>query len=432
MVKTVGVIGLGYVGLPLVIEFSKAGYTVTGFDIDREKVEQLNRGQSYISYIEPQEIVELVQENRFTATGDFSRLKKMEAVIIAVPTPLSEYRDPDLQYVVGTTEQVSENLQPGQLVVLESTTYPGTTEETLLPILSSNGLEAGRDFYLAYSPERVDPNNKEHKITEIPKVIGGITPQCLEKAKDLYARVFKQVVPVSNTRVAEASKLLENIYRSVNIAMVNELKILFDKMGIDLCEVVDAAATKPFGFMPFYPGPGLGGHCIPIDPFYLSWKAREYDFSTKFIELAGEINTSMPAWVVQKTVDALNAQGKSIKNARVLLLGAAYKKDVDDYRESPSIKIIQLLKEKAARVSYNDPYIPVMSDLRKYPDFYMESVQLDQNTLAESDCVLIATDHSDYDYDFIYEHSSLVVDTRNVMKGYDCFDEKGEKKIFRA
>ena len=426
MFKNVGVIGLGYVGLPLVIEFSKAGYRVTGFDIDREKVERLNRGQSYISYIEPQEIKDLVQENKFTATGDFSRLKKMEAIIIAVPTPLSEYRDPDLQYVVGTTEQVAGNLQQGQLIVLESTTYPGTTEETLLPILSSSGFKVGSDFYLAYSPERVDPNNKEHKITDIPKVIGGITPECLEKAKDLYARVFKQVVPVSSTRVAEASKLLENIYRSVNIAMVNELKILFDKMKIDLCEVVDAAATKPFGFMPFYPGPGLGGHCIPIDPFYLSWKAREYDLSTKFIELAGEINTSMPAWVVQKTVDALNAQGKSIKNAKVLVLGAAYKKDVDDYRESPSIKIIQLLKEKEARVCYNDPYIPVMSDLRKYPDFHMESVQLDQNTLSESDCILIATDHSIYDYDFIYQHSPLIVDTRNVMKKFTG------SKLFKA
>lgn len=426
MFRKVGIIGLGYVGLPLVIEFCKAGYQVTGFDIDQEKVDHINQGESYISYIFPEEIAELLDKKLLSATSNFSLLKEMEAIIIAVPTPLSDYREPDLRYVEKTTETISENIQQGQLVVLESTTYPGTTEERVLPILSNGGLQVGIDFFLAYSPERVDPNNTKHSLVDIPKVIGGVTPRCLEKGQELYSKVFKQVVPVSSTQIAEASKLLENIYRSVNIAMVNELKMLFDRMNIDLWEVVDAASTKPFGFMPFYPGPGLGGHCIPIDPFYLTWKAREYDFSTKFIELAGEINTSMPFWVVQKVVDALNTQGKSIKNAKVLVLGAAYKKDVDDNRESPSVKIVHLLEEKEALVCYNDPYIPVLTGMRKYPDFCMESVELDEDLLKESDCVLIATNHSKYDYKFIYEHSSLIIDTRNAMKDYR------DKKIFKA
>jgi len=414
----VGIIGLGYVGLPLVIEFCKAGYRVTGFDVDQEKVDQLNKGQSYISYIETKEIRSMVEKNRLSATSDFSLLKTVEAVIIAVPTPLSDYRDPDLQYIEKTAEMIRKYLQRGQVIVLESTTYPGTTEEKLLPILSKNGFKVGKDFYLAYSPERVDPNNREHNIVDIPKIIGGITEECLEKTMVLYSTVFKHVVPVSNTRIAEASKLLENIYRSINIAMVNELKILFDRMDIDLWAVIEAASTKPFGFMPFYPGPGLGGHCIPIDPFYLTWKAREYDFSTKFIELAGEINTSMPFWVAQKVVDALNSNGKSIKGAEVLVLGAAYKKDVDDNRESPSVKIIHLLMAKGARVCYNDPYIPVLKDMRKYPDFQMESIGLNEELLKAVDCVLIATDHSNYDYEFIYKHSPLIIDTRNAMKEF--------------
>lgn len=418
MFSNVGIIGLGYVGLPLVIEFCRAGYKVTGFDIDRSKADQLNKGHSYISYIPSETIKELVDGGRFTATTDFSRLKEVEAVIIAVPTPLSDHRDPDLRYIKQTTETIAEHLQQGQLIVLESTTYPGTTEEVLLPILSRKGFKAGSDFFLAYSPERVDPNNTAHDIADIPKVIGGVTPDCLERGQNLYSRVFKQLVPVSSTRIAEASKLLENIYRSVNIAMVNELKLLFDRMNIDLWEVIEASSTKPFGFMPFYPGPGLGGHCIPIDPFYLTWKAREYDFATRFIELAGEINTAMPVWVVRKVVDALNARGKSIKGAKVMVLGAAYKKDVDDNRESPAVKIISLLKEKGAEVSYNDPHIPVLKGMRRYPDLCMESVALDQGQLREADCVLIATDHSVYDYAFIFEHSSLIVDTRNAMKEF--------------
>ncbi len=418
MLIKIGIIGLGYVGLPLVLEFCKAGFQVIGFDIDQEKVDQLNKGQSYISYIDSEEIETLVKKAQFSATNDFRLLRDVKAVIIAVPTPLSDYRDPDLSFVENTAKTISEYLQLGQLIVMESTTYPGTTEEKILPILAESGLQVGKDFYLTYSPERVDPNNKEHNIVNIPKVIGGITSNCLAEGTALYSKVFKQIVPVASTQIAEASKLLENIYRSVNIAMVNELKLLFDRMDIDLWAVIDASSTKPFGFMPFYPGPGLGGHCIPIDPFYLTWKAREYDFSTKFIELAGEINTSMPFWVTQKVVDALNSQDKSIKGAKVLVLGAAYKKDVDDNRESPSVKIIHLLMAKGAIVSYNDPYIPVLKDMRKYPGFEMESVELNENLLKAVDCVLIATDHNHYDYGLIYKHSPLIVDTRNAMKNF--------------
>lgn len=414
----IGIIGLGYVGLPLVIEFCEAGYTVTGFDIDPEKVSLLNQGHSYIDYIESATISVILENNLFTATGDYSLLKKMDAIIICVPTPLSDYQSPDLKYVENSTKQICENLQHGQLIVLESTTYPGTTADLLLPLLSSTGLEVGKDFYLAYSPERVDPNNADYKLADIPKVVGGITPECLARAITLYNTVFKQLVPVSSTQVAESCKLLENIFRGVNIALVNELKKLFELMNIDLFETIEAAATKPFGFMPFYPGPGLGGHCIPIDPFYLTWKAREYDFSTRFIELAGEINTSMPFWVVQRVANALNTKGKSLKGAKILVLGAAYKKDIDDDRESPAIKIIHLLKDKEAQVCYNDPHIPVLKNKRKYPGFYMESVELSETLLKESDCVLIVTDHSFYNYDSIYRHSSLIVDTRNAMKKY--------------
>jgi UDP-N-acetyl-D-glucosamine dehydrogenase len=330
----------------------------------------------------------------FEATGDFSRLREAENIIITVPTPLNEHREPDLSFVVDTAKAIAKSLRRNQLVVLESTTYPGTSREIILPILESAGLKVGLDFFLAYSPERVDPNNKNYNSRQIPKVVGGITESCLDRVKKLYAKVFCQIVPVSSVEAAEASKLLENIYRGVNIALVNEMKMLFDRMGIDIWEVIGASATKPFGFMPFYPGPGLGGHCIPIDPFYLTWKAREYDFSTRFIELAGEINSQMPYYVVQKTVEALNEKDKSIKGAKVLVLGAAYKKDVDDIRESPAVKIITLLQEKGAVLDYHDPFIPVIEGMRKYPELMMQSQDLSFETLKDKDCVVLVTDHS--------------------------------------
>ncbi len=416
----VGIIGLGYVGLPLTIEFCEAGYRAIGFDIDDKKVDILSKGQSYISYIPSDRIKTLIASGNLSPTSNFKRLADIDNIIITVPTPLNDHREPDLTFVIQTTEVISQYLRPGQLVVLESTTYPGTTSEILLPILEQTGLVVGRDFFLAYSPERVDPNNKKYRPRDIPKVVGGVTPACLERVSLLYGKVFNEIVPVSSPEVAEASKLLENIFRSVNIALVNELKVLFDRMGIDIWEIIEASATKPFGFMSFYPGPGLGGHCIPIDPFYLTWKAREYDFNTKFIELAGEINTSMPYYVVQKLVDALNNRGKSIKDARILVLGAAYKKDVDDIRESPAVKIITLLQEKGAAVSYHDPNIPVIEGMRKYPGFKMRSIELTDKVLRDSDCVAIITDHSCYDYTWILKHSHLIIDTRNVYKGNIC------------
>jgi UDP-N-acetyl-D-glucosamine dehydrogenase len=416
----VGIIGLGYVGLPLTIEFCKAGYKVIGFDIDDKKVHMLSEGQSYISYIPSDQINSLITSNSFEPTGDFKRLTDVGNIIITVPTPLNDHREPDLTFVIQTTKVISKYLRPGQLVVLESTTYPGTTTEVLLPILKQTDLVAGRDFFLAYSPERVDPNNAKYRPKDIPKVVGGVTTACLERVSSLYGKVFNKIVPVSSPEVAEASKLLENIFRSVNIALVNELKMLFDRMGIDIWEVIDASATKPFGFMPFYPGPGLGGHCIPIDPFYLTWKAREYDLNTRFIELAGEINTSMPYYVVQKLVDVLNNRGKSIKDAKVLILGAAYKKDIDDIRESPAVKIITLLQGRGAVVKYHDPFIPVIEGMRKYPGFKMRSIELTEKLLRDSDCVAIITDHSCYDYAWILKHSNLIIDTRNVYKGNTC------------
>ena len=421
-----GIIGLGYVGLPLLIDFCEAGLKVIGFDIDEEKIYVLENGQSYISYIPAEQIAKFVNDGRFIPTSDFSRLKEVDNIIIAVPTPLNINREPDLTFVENTTRTIAENLRDGQLIVLESTTYPGTTREVLLPILEEKGGKAGKDFFLAYSPERVDPNNKNYRAREIPKVIGGITPACLERAVQLYSRVFRKLVPVTSTEVAEASKLLENIFRSVNIALVNEMKLLFDRMGIDIWEVIEASTSKPFGFMPFYPGPGLGGHCIPIDPFYLTWKARQYDFTTRFIELAGEINTSMPYYVLQKTIDALNENGKSIKGARVLVLGAAYKKDVDDIRESPAVKIITLLKEKGAQVIYHDPYITEIKGMRKYPGLIMKAVELEEETLQGVDCVLLVTDHSCYDYGWILDNSALIVDTRNAFKNYQS------PKIYKA
>lgn len=414
---TCGVIGLGYVGLPLILDFCQSNMSALGFDVDGHKIDLLKIGKSYISYIPDVEIIKVFEGGLLDVTSDFTRLKEVDHIIIAVPTPLDDHREPDLSFVEKTAEVIAANLRRGQLVVLESTTYPGTTREVILPLLEKTGLQVGKDFFLAYSPERVDPNNKNYSARQIPKVVGGVTENCLQKVTDLYARVFDQVIPVSSVEAAEASKLLENIFRSVNIAMVNEMKMLFDRMNIDVWEVIKASSTKPFGFMPFYPGPGLGGHCIPIDPFYLTWKAREYDFTTRFIELAGEINSQMPYYVIEKTIAALNDQGKSIKGARILILGAAYKKDVDDIRESPALKILTILKGKGAQVSYHDPYIPVINKLRNYPTLNMQSVSLSKQTLADSDCVLLITDHGCFDYDFIREHSPLIIDTRNAYSG---------------
>lgn len=413
---TVGIIGLGYVGLPLVIQFVKAGYRSIGFDIDAEKIRYLESGKPYIKHISLSEVKRLKDNDSFLATTDFSLLKKCDCVIICVPTPLGRHNEPDLSFVLDTTTMVAKYLRKGQLIVLESTTYPGTTDEDMRAILEKTGLKAGKDFHLAFSPEREDPNNKDYSTSTIPKVVGGYTPSCLEVARTLYDAVVVKTVPVSSTRAAEATKLLENIYRSVNIAMINELKMIFDRMGIDIWEVIDAAKTKPFGFQAFYPGPGLGGHCIPIDPFYLTWKAREHGYNTKFIELAGEINTHMPYYVVEKVIDALNVKKKAIRSARVLVLGLAYKKDIDDTRESPSLKLIELLMEKGANVDFNDPYIPRTKKMRHY-DLKKNSVPLSKESLKKYDCVIIATDHSCYDYEFILKHALLVVDTRNATKG---------------
>lgn len=409
----VGVIGLGYVGLPLVIEFCKAGFVVAGFDVDGKKVETLKQGKSYIKHIDSTLLAP--HASRFTPTSDFSLLSEMDCIVICVPTPLNRNREPEMTYVFNTAKTIAGRLRKGQLIVLESTTYPGTTDEDMRNILEEKGLKAGEDFSLAFSPEREDPNNRDFSTSTIPKVVGGYTEKCLAAAKALYDTIVVKTVPVSSTKVAEATKLLENIYRSVNIALVNELKMLFDKMGIDVWEVIEAAKTKPFGFHAFYPGPGLGGHCIPIDPFYLTWKAREYDFSTRFIELAGEINTSMPYYVVAKVVRVLNGTGKALKGSRILILGMAYKKDVDDQRESPSLRIIQILSEQGAGISYNDPHVPVCRGHRHYPDIDMRSVELTEETLDNADMVLLLTDHSAYDYAFIERHARRILDTRNAF-----------------
>jgi len=418
----VGIIGLGYVGLPLVLRFTEVGFKVLGFDTDGGKVERLNRGESYIKYIPSSRLAKLVQTGegrRFEATSDMGRLAEPDALIICVPTPLTRKREPDLQYVEGTAKLIAHTLRPGQLISLESTTYPGTTEELMLPILQAVGGEAGKDFFLVFSPEREDPGNAEYEVKTIPKVVGGITPACLEHGVALYGQVVDRVIPVSSTQAAELSKLLENIYRAVNIALVNELKMLCLRMGVDIFEVIEASKTKPFGFQAFYPGPGLGGHCIPIDPFYLTWKAREYDFSTRFIELAGEINTGMPYFVGQRVAQALGRQGKPLKGAKILLLGLAYKKDVDDPRESPALKIMELLKGEGAEVSYNDPYIPQCGGMRRYPGLKLESVALTGQALQGTDCVLLVTDHSSYDYAWIASQAPLIVDTRNAFKGIE-------------
>jgi UDP-N-acetyl-D-glucosamine dehydrogenase len=412
----IGIIGLGYVGLPMVKLFLHQGFRVTGFDIDPQKTASLNRGRSYIRHISASELKTFLGKRAFRATTDFASLRNVDVIIICVPTPLDAHKNPDLSSVLKTTETIARFLRKGHLVILESTTYPGTTEEEVLPILERGGLRAGRDFFLAFSPERENPGDKIHTTEKIPKVIGGLTPQCRRLANSLYGQVVTRTVPVSSPRVAEAVKLLENIFRSVNIALVNELKVIFERMGIDVWEVIQAASTKPFGFMPFYPGPGLGGHCIPIDPFYLTYKAKEVDYATKFIELAGEINTRMPYYVVNKTVEALNQKGKSIRGARVLVLGIAYKKDIDDQRESPALKIISVLMEKGANVCYNDPYILRATGLRGYPGLDLRSIPLTARRLKGSDAVVIATDHSGYDYDWIVRQAPLVVDTRNAVK----------------
>jgi UDP-N-acetyl-D-glucosamine dehydrogenase len=423
----IGIIGCGYVGLPLALRFADVGQRVTGFDTDQEKITKLNAGQSYIQHISADKIKQHVQGKRFDATTDFSRLREMDAVLICVPTPLDERREPDLSYVEKTAQSIAPNLQRNQLIVLESTTYPGTTEELVLPILQKGGLKCplargagsenvATDFYLAFSPEREDPGNKQFGLAQIPKVVGGINPASGRAAVALYAQIVSKVVPVSSTRAAEMVKLLENIFRCVNIALVNELKQLSLRMDLDIWEVIDSAATKPFGFMPFYPGPGLGGHCIPVDPYYLSWKAREYDFATRFIELAGEINTAMPYNVVDALVSALNSHEKSVKGSRILLLGVAYKKDVDDLRESPSLKLLELLSARGAVLDYNDPYFPALFKMRHYDYSNMKSVELSPERLASYDCVLIATDHTSYDYEAIVRNSKLVVDTRNATR----------------
>jgi UDP-N-acetyl-D-glucosamine dehydrogenase len=419
----IGVVGLGYVGLPLLMEFVEQGFKTIGFDIDDNKVVMLNKGESYIKHISQDRIAEVVRTKLFEATSDFKRIKEVDCILIAVPTPLTKHREPDLSYISGTSEAIAPHIKKGQLIVLESSTYPGTTEEVMKPILEKSGLKGDADFWIAFSPEREDPNNSKFNTRTIPKVVGANTNEARELATALYDQVIVQSVPVSSSQTAEATKLLENIFRSVNIALVNEMKIIFDKMGIDVWEVINAAKTKPFGFMPFYPGPGLGGHCIPIDPFYLTWKAREFEMNTRFIELAGEINTNMPFWVIRKVMDALNDHSKSLKGSKVLVLGAAYKKDIDDPRESPSFKLMEILLEGGAEVDYNDPLIPELPSMRMY-DIHRKSVELTEENLSKYDCVLISTDHSVYDWDFIAEHANLIVDTRNAMSNVTGHREK--------
>jgi len=423
----IGIIGMGYVGLPLVLRFCEEGFRVLGFDVDSKKVAQLKRGKSYLKSIAPSRISQFVRNGLLDVTDDFSRLAKPDCIIICVPTPLTEKMEPDLQYIQKTTEAIRDHLRKGQLIILESTSYPGTTEELILPQLESTGLTVGKDFFLGYSPEREDPGSKRFTTSQIPKVVAGVTPSCKKIATTLYGQVIQKVVPVSSPRVAELTKLLENIYRSVNIALVNELKMLSDRMGIDIWEVIEAASTKPFGFSPFYPGPGMGGHCIPIDPFYLSWKAREYDFTTKFIQLAGEINVSIPYYVVSKTVDALNDRNKSIKGAKILILGVAYKKDVDDARESPALAIMDLFQKKGATILYHDPFISTLPTFRKY-HFKLNSSPLNKPFLQRLDAVVVVTDHSQVDYAWVVKHAPLVIDTRNVTKNV----KKWKRKIVKA
>ena len=425
----IGIIGLGYVGLPLGLEFAGKGFDVLGFDLDERKIEFLKEGKSYIKHISSEKIEKAVSDGKLTATSDFSKLSEMDAVIICVPTPLNEHREPDMSYVDGTAQIIAKYLRKGQLIILESTTYPGTTEDILLPLFEkaestdNSGFKVGEDFYLAFSPEREDPNNPKYSTSTIPKVVGGVTENCLKVAKVLYDQVIIDTVPVSSPRAAEATKLLENIYRSVNIALVNELKMVFDRMDIDIWEVVRAASTKPFGFTPFYPGPGLGGHCIPIDPFYLTWKAREFEINTKFIELAGEINTYQPYYVVERSMEILNKFKKPLNGSKVLILGASYKKDIDDMRESPSLKLIEIFREHSAEVSYSDSYVPELPKTRRY-NYEMESVELTAESVSKFDLIVLSTDHSNFDYKMIAEKAKLIIDTRNAFERNKISSEK--------
>ena len=425
---TVGIIGLGYVGLPLIDAYIKAGFSAIGFDVDQKKVDTLLTGTSYIAHIEHTTIAGWLEQKRFDATVDMSRLGEADVVLICVPTPLSDSRDPDLKYVEMTTQAIAKSLRPGQMIVLESTTYPGTTKDVLLPILQESGLTVGEDFFLAYSPEREDPGNPDFTAGTIPKVVGGLEPNSLKLAKLFYEQAITQVVPVNSCEAAEACKILENTYRSVNIAMVNELKVLFQKIGINIWEVIDAAKTKPFGFQAFYPGPGLGGHCIPIDPFYLSWVARKHDMPTKFIELAGEINTSMPLYVIHRLAEALNQAGKPIRGSKIGIFGVAYKKDVDDPRESPSFKLMELLSERGAELSYCDPHIPKLPKMRSFDVPELEHSPPTAEYVSSLDCVLISTNHSAFDWVEIVKNAALVVDTRNATQAVT----DGREKIHMA
>lgn len=424
----IGIIGLGYVGLPLMSAFVKAGFRTIGFDVDQKKVDMLKAGQSYIKHIDAAKVSTLIREGQFDPTADVSRMSEADCLLICVPTPLNDSRDPDLSYVEGTTQAIAESLRPGQLVVLESTTYPTTTRDVMLPILNATGLKAGEDFFVAYSPEREDPGNPDFTADGIPKVVGGIDEESGKLAEALYRQAIVKIVRVGTPEVAEACKILENTYRAVNIALVNELKVLFDRMGIDVWDVIDAAKTKPFGFQAFYPGPGLGGHCIPIDPFYLTWLARRYGLTTRFIELAGEVNSKMPEYVITQLMEFLNNQGKALRGSRICLLGVAYKKDVDDPRESPSFVLMEHLLGRGAELTYNDPHVPHLPKMRHHDLPEMSSQELTAEYLAAQDCVLIATDHSAYDYDFIVRNSPMVLDTRNATKNVT----EGREKIFKA
>ena len=424
---TIGLLGLGYVGLPLARAFASIGLKVLGFDIDDRKVRVLNTGRSIIKHVAHSQVKQMVKAGTFRATSNMAHLKTVDAILICVPTPLTQNREPDMQFIISSSKTVAKYLRAGQLIVLESTTYPGTTRQLMAPILENSGLKAGKDFHLAYSPEREDPGNKNFTTKTVPKVVGGLTNKCRDMACKLYNAVVVKTIPVSTLEAAEAAKILENVYRCINIAMVNELKMVFDRMGIDVWEVIKAASTKPFGFSPFYPGPGLGGHCIPIDPFYLTWKARQYGMPTRFIELAGEINTNMPHYVITKTMDALNQKGKSLKGSKVLVLGLAYKKDIDDLRESPSVELIELLRQKGAKVDYNDPYIPKTHKQRQH-NLGMTSKKLSAKMLTGYDVVLISTDHTDYDYNWIVKNAKLIVDTRNATAAV----RRGRSKIIKA